>query len=807
MKLFKKFLWILIGLVGLISIAVLLFVQHLKPEYEGEVEMADLSAKVEVYYDTYGIPHIYAQNTADAYKALGYVHAQDRLWQMELLRRIGTGGLSEVFGKDLLETDKFFLAMGIEEATHKTVKNLDPKSDEVRLAQAYLSGINQFIADGPTPIEFYLTGIDKKAFAMEDILNVMGYMSFSFAMAHKTDPWVSRLNDKLGPKYLKDLGLDVDPNTQLIPNFPNRAQRDSLSLHTDSIATNAMAQVLEPLEALSIPLFEGSNSWVIGPQKTATGKVIFANDPHIGFAQPSVWFEAHINTPDYEMYGYHLAGMPFPLLGHNRQMAYGLTMFENDDIDFYYETANAEGTQYKTPDGWRDFSTHEREIIVKDSGLVKFSYKETLHGPILNGIANQVQGDRPIAMKWIYTQEDNQLLSAVFGMTQAQNLKDFKTSVSKIHAPGLNVMYGDVDNNIAWTAAGKLYEMPKGVQTKMVLDGSSGEDEPLRFLDFSENPQSVNPPWGYVYSANNQPDTISGIWYPGYYLPENRGKRIVQLLEAKNDWDRENVETMINDVTSSMTPTVVKEIFKCINIKELSDDHSDKLDILGQWDGNYQLDRIEPTIYHRWEYFFLKNTFEDEMGPEMFKEFLATHLHKRITVPMISDEGGKSIWWDNVKTTDTIEWKSTIVTQSFQQAMEALEKELGQDREQWTWNRVHTLEHGHPIGQVESLRSFFNVGPFPIVGTREVINNLAFKYDGSGDYKVGSGPSTRRVIDFSDIENSRSILPTGQSGNPFSTHYKDQAELYNAGKFRKMLLNTEEIQSKTSTVLRFSKAE
>jgi penicillin amidase len=756
--------------------------------------MDNLSEKVDVYFDTYGIPHIYANTEEDALRILGYVHAQDRLWQMELLRRIGKGGLSEIFGEDMLKTDKFFLSLGIDDASQQTVDNISKDSPMVSLSQAYLDGINKFIEEGPTPIEFHLTGLDKTPFTLKDVYNTVGYMAFSFAMAHKTDPLLTNIKNTLGPEYLTDLEIDTDPKTTLLKNY-----KPSIG---DSLKNDLASVISEVLQDFPIPQFEGSNSWVIAPDKTKNGKVIFANDPHIGFAQPSVWYEAHVNAPNYEKYGYHLAGVPFPLLGHDRRLAYGLTMFENDDIDFYYEEENPnDSSSYKTPTGWKKYEVVSKTIKVKGEDNVIFTYRKTDHGPILNGIADQVMEERPIAMSWVYTKMENKVMDGLYRMSHAQNLSEFREALPNIHAPGLNIMYGDAMGNVAWFATAKLYQMPDSTNTKFILDGISGKEEPLRYLDISENPMAINPSWNYVYSANNQPDSINGSLYPGYYLPENRAKRIVSLLEPKNDWDKESVQEMLIDVTSGVNAKVVTNLSKSMEVKQMSKTQIAVLDRMNVWDGNNQLQQIEATIYHRWIYFFLKNTFEDELGTTMFQQLLDTHFHKRLIAPMAAKEN--SIWWDDINTPDSVETKNERVNLSFRQAFQSLEDDFGKDPEKWTWNKVHTLEHGHPIGQIKALRSFFNVGPFPVSGTREVINNMSFNYDATGQYHVSSGPSTRRVIDFSDIENSTSILPTGQSGNPFSEHYEDQAEMFIQGKFRKMMMNKEEIIKTQESLLIF----
>lgn len=784
MRTFKKIGIFLLALFALVALVVGIFVYTLTPDYSGEKKLVDLEQEVKVYYDAYGIPHIYGENEKDAFRTLGYVHAQDRLWQMEVLRRIASGGLSEVFGTDLLGTDKFFLSLGIADASQITVANLDKTDEGVILAEAYLDGVNQFIAEGPTPLEFYLTGISKEKFILEDVYNTIGYMAFSFAMAHKTDPLLTTINSKLGAEYLKDLHIDSDIATEWIENY-----NPSLS---DSIQNNLTAVVDKALGALNIPLFEGSNSWVIAPEKTKNGKVIFANDPHIGFAQPSVWYEAHIETPTYSKYGYHIAGMPFPLLGHNRDLAYGLTMFENDDVDFYYEKTNPENeNQYLTPNGYVDYEIVTKTIKVKDADNVDFTYKKTVHGPVLNGVADQIAGDRPIAMSWIYTQSNNKLIDALFELSHANNLNEFKTALPKIHAPGLNIMYGDAKGNVAWFATAQLYQIPDSINTKFVYEVGEGLPIEKELLNFNQNPQAINPPSHYVYSANNQPDSIAGMLYPGYYLPENRGKRIVELLEPKNDWDSASTSKMITDVTSAVEPNIVSDLSKLIDISVLSKNGLKVIDQLKLWDGNYKLSSTEGTVYNRWIYHYLKNTFKDELGDELFVQFLSTHLMKRLIAPLSKTEN--SVWWDDVTTSEVTESMKDIVNTSFIEAIASLEKDFGANCDNWKWGNVHTIEHGHPIGQIDALRTFFNVGPYPINGSREVINNLAFPYDETGFYKVSSGPSTRRIIDFSDVENSISILPTGQSGNPFSKHYRDQAEMYNKGEFRKMVMNKEEI--------------
>ena len=792
MRIFKKILLVLGVLIVLVFIGGWIYFNSLKPDYSGKITLSNIENETSVYFDDYGIPHIYAQNQYDATTALGYVHAQDRLWQMELMRRIAPGRLSEIFGKDMLKNDRFFVSLGIEEASKKSMEKLDKNGEVYKLATAYLNGVNQFIENGPTPIEFTLIGIEKEPYQLNDIYNILGYMSFSFAMAQKTDPLLTVLKEKLGDDYLKELNIEIGPNTTFIKN----------SKSTIANFSEMVASVNEVMENSPVPPFIGSNSWVVSPKKSATGKVLFANDPHIGYSQPAVWYEAHIVTPNYEMYGYHLAGVPFPLLGHNRNYAYGLTMFENDDIDFYKEENHpTDSTKYKTPDGFDTYKTTVKTIKVKDADDVIITVRNSRHGPIMNDALDAITQSEPIAMSWIYTQFDVEVLGALYTISRANDMKDVKKGASMIHAPGLNIMYGDAKGNVAWWATGKLYKLNPGVNRNFILNGASGEDDPIEYLDFSENPMAENPPWNYVYSANNQPDSTANMLYPGYYLSEDRAKRIVQLLEPKNNWNKESVAVMINDVTSAVAPALVKEFAENMDYKSFSKSEQKAIDVLQLWDGSNTVDQVAPTIYNKWIYLYLKNTFEDEMGSTLFTQFLATHLSKRTIAEQI--EKDSSIWWDDISTSNNIETKKEILSKSLVEAVASLEKQLGSNMMDWNWGKVHTLVHEHPLGKVAALKSYFNVGPFPINGSREVINNRGFDYTETGLYKVNAGPSTRRVIDFSDVENSISILPTGQSGNPFSKHYKDQTEMYNKGEFRKMKMNEEEIK-KVSTKLTIS---
>ncbi len=766
---FKKISYFLLGFVLLLFIVAVIFVQKNKPMYKGDLSLNALEEEVTVYFDDAGIPHIFADNEKDAYRALGYVHAQDRLWQMELMRRIAAGRLAEIFGEDLVETDKLFRSMTLGSVAVAAAQKIDSSSQQFLLSQAYLDGINQYIDKGKTPMEFRLLGVEKEHYTFEDIYNVFGYMTFSFAQAHKTDPLLTDLRDVLGKEYLLDLDIDINPRSTLIKN----------SRGMKRMATNFGAKVSNIMNNLPVPPFEGSNSWVIGPQKSKNGKVIFANDPHIGFSQPSVWYQAHLITPGREMYGFYLALSPFAILGHNYDYAYGITMLENDDTDFFYED----------PD--QKYIVWEETIRVKGDEDVSITVKTGAHGPLINEVIGS-QKDREISMDWIYLKQPSDLLKVTYKMSHATSLYEFKDAISEITAPGLSMMYGDAKGNIAWFAAAQLYERGEGIHSKFILDGSSKFDDEVNYLDFEQNPQAINPSWHYVYSANNQPEEVNEKLYPGYYLPEDRAKRIVELVESNDAFTGSQVATMINDVESSVNPMLVKIILENVSKVNLTQTEKRAIELLKNWKGDFRKDQVMPTIYFKFIYLFLENTFGDEMGEALFEQFLETHLYQRQIAKQL--KLNKSVWWDDVRTKEVKELKDEIITRSFHETIKALEEQFGDDLDDWLWSKALKVTHKHAFDKSGVLRGFFNVGPFSTDGGSEVINNQIFTLTDTGLYEVRAGPSTRRVIDFSDIENAKAILPTGQSGNVFSKHYKDQAEKFLNGEFVKMKLNKKEIK-------------
>lgn len=784
----KKFLFFLLVIVLIAVSGVYFYFQSTKPTYSGNLSLTGLHEKVLVKYDTYGIPHIYAQNEHDAYMALGYVHAQERLFQMEMIRRVATGTLSEVLGPDLLKVDRLFRTLGVEEKSKEFVKQYEASDAPHKVAtDAYFEGINEFIHTGPTPIEFTIIGIPKREFTVEDAYNAAGYMSFGFAEGFKVDPVLSMLVSKYGKEYLDDL-MTISPNDSArIKSFP----------HMDSTKITSIAKVIEQIP---IPLIVGSNSWVVGPDKTKSGKPVFENDTHIGYSQPSVWFEAHLEYPGMNHYGHYIAGIPFSLLGHNQFAAIGLTMFENDDVDFYREkTDDQHPNQIWRKDHWEELTTRTEIIPIKDSTPDTMVVRTSSHGPIVNDIYfKQMENKSPISVWWssLYFKKD--ILKAVYQLNHINSLSDARHGASIIESPGLNVMYADTDGNIGWWASARLPIRPEHVNAKLVMDGSSGEDDITGFYPFSKNPQAENPPWGYVYSANNQPDSVDGVLYPGYYFPKDRASRIIELISKKTEWTAEDSKTMANDVTSHIQAELAHLMVDLI-IESKADVPEEVVDLLRNWDGDHQRKAIEPSINYTLVSWLSYYTVADELGYDNMQTLSSTSLLKASYINLFSNPA--SIWWDDVSTPEK-ESRDDIVRKSVKAALHTLKKNFGSDNPQdWEWDKIHTLTHNHPLGQVDALKKYFNVGPFEIQGGNEVINNQMFKLDTTGVFPVIAGPAVRTVIDMSDINSAVSVNPTGQSGNFLSKHYDDQAKLFVNTEFRPQLMDSLQIEADTKSTL------
>jgi penicillin G amidase len=423
------------------------------------------------------------------------------------------------------------------------------------------------------------------------------------------DPVLEKIKNELGADYLKDLAVQTPANAVKIKNFSGPVKNNA----TDSL----ISYLSEALEKIPVPLWVGSNGWAVSGDRTASGSPILANDTHIGFSQPAVWYEAHMEYPGYRFYGHHIAGIPFGLLGQNDFCGWGLTMFENDDSDFFYEEFSEDG-KVKHKGEWVDLQWRKELINVKGSTAVEITIPVTPHGNVINEVIDFTQDEKPTSLWWLLNHETNYALQAAYNLNHSKKFADVEHAASQFSAPGLNLMYADRSGNIAWWAVAKLPIRPEHVVSKFFLDGSSGNDDYLGFYAFSQNPHAVNPPWGYVYSANNQPDSVGGVLYPGYYYPRSRAGRVEELISENKKWTMEDMKTVNLDVTSKMHADIAREITAIL--KSINKSEFDVLTSpLENWNGEHETDQSAPAIYNNLLAFIMRMAMADEITDKGFE--------------------------------------------------------------------------------------------------------------------------------------------------------------------------------------------
>ena len=765
-----------------------------QPQRSGTQSLQYLDGPVKIDFDERGVPHINAQSEGDMYRALGYVHAQDRLFQMEMLRRLAQGELAEILGPKLVDSDRLFRTLGIRVHAQKVVAGLNLQSPSVKSVLAYMDGINQYQANHPAPIEFDLLGIPKRPFTLQDTVAVTGYLAYSFAAAFRSEPALTYVRDKLGPDYLKI--FDLEWNAQGVMAASTTAGMGV----GDWQKLNQLAQLSQrSLADAGLPQFHGSNAWAISGARTASGKPLLAGDPHIGYSAPSVWYEAHLKSPGFELYGHHQALSPLALLGHNQQFGWSITMFQNDDIDLIAEKTNPSNPNQIWNQGkWVDLHSRQETILVKGEPPVQLNVRSSPNGPIITDAFKGSLGDTPVAMWWAFLETENPIIEAFYQLNRADTLEKARLASSNIHVPGLNIVWASAAGDIGWWAAAKLPIRPDNVNPSFILDGSTGEGKKLGFYRFADNPQEENPARGYIVSANHQPKPNSGVPVPGYYNLYDRARRLdEQLRDDGKRGDIASSQSMQLDVQNGYGPRVLKPLLLVLKDVVTVPLQRAMLESLYTWDGSYSLNSITPTVFNQLLYQLAHDAMADEMGEVQFKNLLGTHAID-FALPRLADDP-TSPWWDN-RNTAKVETQADTMKVAWEATFAHLSATLGDNPIDWSWGKAHTLTHRHPLAAQKPLDWFFNIGPFPAPGGHETPNNLSSPL-GPAPWAVAYGPSTRRLIDFANPAKSLGINPIGQSGVLFDAHYKDQAKTFIAGGYQPQHLGAADVKANTRSTL------
>ncbi len=796
----KNIMAVLISLIVILLVLTFGSFQMLKsslPEYSGVLKVQKLSDKVEIYRDDRGIPYIHASTEFDVYFALGYIHAQERLFQMDLNRRAGEGRLSEVFGNNTSQFDKLFRTLDLKGLVENNFNKYDDLTKNI--LKSYADGVNEFILNSPEKftIEFDILGYKPYKWQPEHSLLIAKLMAWELNISWWSDIAITHLIQKLGSEKAAEILPNFDENGPTI--IPDELKKYS-NIPTDLIEIDKKFRKFIGAYGTHI----GSNNWIVDGSRSNSGKPIIANDPHLSFTVPGKWYVVSIKSPTINSDGFTLPGIPGMVIGKNENISWAVTNIMADDADFYLEEFDSTNSNYYFDNEWHQLQIIFDTIKVKDSSDVIFEIRKNHRGPIVSGVhnynrlfPNDYQKESNISMRWTGLDYSNEIL-AFYNLNRSQNWKDFRNSLELFHTPGQNFIYGDIEGNIGYLAAVKLPKR-KNNSTSFVYDGTTSKYDWEGYIPFDQNPKIFNPSQGFLASANNKvvsnyPYHISNIWEP-----VSRITRIKELLESNEKHSVEDFEEYQNDFFSHYAKDMIPYILDIFEADQsISKNVNTALKILKQWDYNMTAESQVATIYAAYYQFLLKNIFYDEMGENLFKEYIfLANIPLRVTVKILKENS--TSWFDNINT-EQIETRDDIIRKSFIDAIDFLENEISKDIKYWQWGKLHQVTFKHFFHGFSGLIDhLLDIGPFQIGGDGTTVFNTEYSF--TAPYENRLGPSMRYIFDFSKPNKFEFILPTGQSGHFFSDHYNDMTKYWLEGKYITVNTNIDSVRQSAYDLL------
>ncbi len=799
------------------------------PQVDGELKVVGLIDQVEVVRDEWGVPHIYARNAPDLFFAQGYTHAQERFWQMDFWRHIGSGRLSEMFGESQLETDIFLRSLdfvGLAE------QELEMMEDDLRqILEWYADGVNAYLAEhdgAEVSLEYAILSLQNPSYEIEPWEPI------------NTLTWAKMMSWDLSGNMRAEIAravlaseLPVDRVEQLYPPFPEEhpaiiEEGRALSSAADRVdlpaaAQSALVSAGEAAQAvwdLTGGGFEGigSNSWVVGGSLTQSGLPLLANDTHLGIQMPSIWFENglhcvgdDVNCP-YQLIGFSFAGSPGVIIGHNERIAWGVTSQAVDTQDLYIERVNPDDPgQYEVDGEWVEFDTRTEVIEVAGGEPVTFEARSTRHGPVISGTfleegeldatkAVDLPEEYVVALSW-QTLRSSTLVDAVIGLNTAADYDDFAEALSRWDIAAQNMVYADVEGNIAYQSTGEVPVRAKG-DGRYPVPGWTSEYEWTGLVPFEEMPSLLNPPRDFIATAN-QPITREGtIPFVGAEAAHGyRAARIEQLISARSDHTVGSMQSIQFDNRDSGAAFLVPYLLDLDDadseeIRELQE----RLRAWSQLDDPYQAvgESAPAAIYQAIWRHVLKNTFQDEMPEEHWPEGGSRWFE---VVRTLSQAAGDP-WWDDVRTVDS-EDRDAILLRSMLDAHEELTELAGNDPTEWTWGRIHLANfENQSFGQsgIAPIEWLFNrQAPERVGGSTSIVN--AIGWDADKSYLVDWVPSQRMVVDLSNLNASTFIHTTGQSGHAFHPSYDNMIEAWTDGEHGPMHWSPDQVAANAASTL------
>jgi penicillin amidase len=765
---FRAIAAFLLAVAGFLPCSCSSFFQGSVPQRDGVLAAPGLSAPAEIVRDRYGIPHISAGNDHDLYFAQGFAHAQDRLFQMDLERRLARGELAEILGEKALPADRLFRHLGFAARAPGLFASWPKKTREI--VQAYCEGVNAGMASlRAWPVELRLLGAVPRRWTPEDV--AVGTLLKSFGLAQ----WVEeatlyKIAHRLPqPKFAELLPRELDGSPVLMPGTgpAARVRPPPPSVLTEGIASLRLT-VGDFLRS------GGSNAWAVSGRKSATGRPILANDPHMVLPCPSLWYEVHLAAPGVDVYGVSFPGAPGVVIGHNPKIAWGFTSAMLDDADFFVE--KVDGDRVMSRKKWVPLARRVETIRVKGGKDEVVTVRETPHGPVLSPVLPGISS--PLSFHWV-GYDGGDPVGALYALNRARNRKEFLAAVSGFPHPAQNIVYADEAGHIGVMLAGRI-PVRKGGATLLPVPGDSGDWDWKGFVPFSGNPRVWNPPEQFVAAANFPP---AGKAFPHYlsrlYEPSDRGRRIPQMLRAKEKFSVETFERMQNDV---LLPGAAKAVSLAIQVAKKREAESpafrEAAKILAEWDLAAGADSRGTLLYEVFYEQLIENVFRADLGDDLYEEFtrssrLAWNAMDRVI------EKGDSLFFVNAATgrKDSLE---DLVARSLFSSMSFLKDRLGGVSSTWTWGRLHQVTFEHPFGKKRYFQRWFNVGPNAVGGDGKTVFKEEFRH--GTDFQVLVGPAMRQVVPLGFRPKARSVITTGASGHFFERHYRDQSGLWLSGK-------------------------
>jgi penicillin amidase len=777
MKLILRVLIVVVAALLLLGGGGYLWLRRSLPVTSGSVTVAGIGAPVTIVRDGNGIPHITGESAADAVFGLGYAHAQDRLWQMEFQRRVGNGRLSEAVGPGGLEADRFLRTLGTARAAESAYQNLDPESRA--LLEAYAAGVNAFIGAnrGRLPVEFTILGVEPEPWRPQDSLVWVKMMSWDLAGNWDEELLAARLERQIGPAAAALLPAAAADDPLILPDGgdagaargagPPAPPRSPALASSSSL--DALAAVARSVEA-SLGLggeHVGSNNWVVAGERTASGRPLLANDPHLGARMPALWYLARVKGGDLDVAGATLPGLPAVVIGHNGRIAWGVTNTNPDVQDLFVEQVN-ERNEALYQGQWEPLTIIPETIKVKGEEDVQLFVRVSRHGPLISDVAEGT-GEH-LAFRWTALDETDDTLRAFLGINRAGSWQEFTAALSSYHAPMQNFVYADVEGNIGYYAPGAVPIRPRG-DGRLPAEGWSGADDWQGYIPFAELPHALNPERGYVVTANNRlvPDSYPHMISTDYAAPY-RAQRIIELIESRPRHSIDDMAAMQADVVSLQARELLPAL---TSISPEDEQGRAAIELLRAWDGAMAGDSAAAAVYAAYYQALPEAVFADELRDAYADGYSGQSNDHAIMLDEVL-RGGAAAWCDDVNT-PAAEGCEAAMGKALAEGLERMGEVQGAaDLRAWRWDRAHVVIFPHnPFDSVDPLRPAFSRS-VPNGGDAFTVN--VGPISRSEPYQQHNVPSYRQLIDLADLDGSRFMHTTGQSGNPLSPNYDSWIE-------------------------------